>query len=222
MTPVEAASMSPAVAVMPVSQKIAQSWYVMRGDKSHLKGEARRIELSHLRKLFATDLAIEHGVQDHPKVQQLFDLSWELSHSEGHVAVAATYSELKVLLLPQTRKETLMKKTAAHKPPKGPHLTYETVPDLKISVANKIKIGWYLVDKDVNGLSLEEVAAIYDVPRKLFQADLEAETGMAGHAQADDVFEVMQSHAFGVGLKGQAKLYADVAALVVKASLTIP
>jgi hypothetical protein len=56
-------------------------------------GERERLE-------FRKKLELEHGLQNHPKRDRLWELAWEEGHSGGWSEISLVYSELATLLKP--------------------------------------------------------------------------------------------------------------------------
>ena len=60
--------------------------------------KAYHLEDGRLREQFKQDLEMEHGLDDHPKRDRLFELAWEHGHSSGYREVAIYYDEFAELL----------------------------------------------------------------------------------------------------------------------------
>lgn len=67
-------------------------------DVSKAQREAYHVEQRRLNAQFQRDLEVEHGVQDNPKKDKLFDIAWSQGHSAGWQEVALHYEELVVLI----------------------------------------------------------------------------------------------------------------------------
>jgi len=67
-------------------------------DEKIAMNRARRLDQGRLNKLFEEDLAIEHGVFEHPKRSKLFELAWVQGHSSGFHEVDMYYGEFVELL----------------------------------------------------------------------------------------------------------------------------
>lgn len=51
-------------------------------------------EESRIYEEFRVDLAIEHGLVDHPKEKILFEMAWSHGHASGYSEVVTFYEEL--------------------------------------------------------------------------------------------------------------------------------
>ena len=60
--------------------------------------ESRQYDDQRLYNEFRNDLAIENGMEYHPKKDKLFELAWEFGHSAGYAEVASYYERLVGLL----------------------------------------------------------------------------------------------------------------------------
>jgi hypothetical protein len=56
----------------------------------------RQNELEHVH--LKADLAAEHGLTDHPKLDRLFEFAWNMGHASGLLEVAGYFEDLAELL----------------------------------------------------------------------------------------------------------------------------
>jgi hypothetical protein len=63
--------------------------------------EAYQEDQRRLNTQFQRDLEVEHGVENNPKREKLFDIAWSQGHSAGYSEVAIHYDEMVVLIQEQ-------------------------------------------------------------------------------------------------------------------------
>lgn len=82
-----------------VAKSLGYTLEISNGDEAFKAAKQRyAAEASRLHKEFANDLFVEHGVEDHPGRNAMFDYAWNESHSSGYSEVADTFDKIVTLI----------------------------------------------------------------------------------------------------------------------------